>query len=430
MPSTATDERTNVAGVLRRAGFGPSPGQLDAGLAPTLDALMDPDAHEVPVAPDPWLGVDLASYDPTAKGGGNKQLIAVTIGAWLESMATTPRPFEAWMRWFWHGHFVSSIRTVKYPALMVQQLRMFGDLGLGDLRTLLKAVTLDPAMLIYLDGVTNRRDGVNENYGREVLELFSLGVGHYTEDDVRAGAEALTGWRVQGKTNTTAQAIFEPKRHDDTAQTYLGRSGVHDVDTVVDAIVNHPACAPFITAKLARAVLGPTVDPALIDRLAADFAASGLQIRPLMRSILEAVDASTELVVAPVPWLVSMIKATGVPVAAAITGTAKSGLIPAGQVPFDAPNVAGWPGGRAWLSASTTVARFNMASTLAVLAPEDGPARSTAPRGDVDALADALGHPGGFSAGTRAAITDLASHDPNGSGRLAVAMASADVAVA
>jgi len=429
MPSTATDERDAVAGVLRRAGFGPTPGQLDAGLASTLDALVDPDAHGVPVAPDPWLGVDLSAYDPTAKGF-NKQLIADTIGAWLASMATTPRPFEAWMRWFWHGHFVSSIRTVKHPALMVQQLRTFGDLGLGDLRTLLKAVTIDPAMLIYLDGVTNTSGGVNENYGREVLELFSLGVGHYTEDDVRAGAEALTGWHVKGKTTTTAEAVFDARRHDDTPKNYLGKSGVHDVDTVVDAIVNHPACAPFITTKLARAVLGPTVDPARIDQWAGEFAASGLQIRPLMRSILEASDASTELVVAPVPWLISMIKASGAPVAAAITGTAKSGLLPAGQVPFDAPNVAGWPGGRAWLSASTTVARFNMAGVVAALAPADGPARRAAGGGDLGALADALGRPGGFGDGTRAALTDLAAHDPSGIGRLAVAMASAELAVA
>jgi uncharacterized protein (DUF1800 family) len=414
-------ERDQVAWVLRRAGFGPTPGQLDAGLPATVDALVDPDGHGVPVAPDPWVGVDLASYDPAAKGGTNKKLIAATIGAWLVAIATTPRPFEEWMRWFWHGHFVSSIRVVKHPALMVQQLRMFGELGLGDLRTLLKAVTVDPAMLIYLDGVTNRRDGVNENYGREVLELFSLGVGHFTEEDVRAGAEALTGWRVQG---------FEPRRHDDSPKTYLGRTGVHDADTVVDAIVNHPACAPFITAKLARAVLGPDVDPALIERLAGEFAASGLQIRPLMRSILEAGDASGSLVLAPVPWLISMIKASGAPVTTAISQTGQSGLIPAGQLPFDAPNVAGWPGGRAWLSASTTVARFNMASTVAGLAPADGPARRAAANGDLDALADALGHPGSFGDGTRAAVADLAPHDPTGTGRLAVAMASADVALA
>ena len=423
-------ERDQVAWTLRRAGFGPAPGQLETAVPATIDALVDPASHGVPAAPDPWAGVDLGAYDPKAKGGATRKLIAQTVGAWLVAMATTPRPFEEWMRWFWHGHFVSSIRVVKRPALMVQQLRTFAELGLGDLPTLLRAVTIDPAMLIYLDGVTNQRGGVNENYGREVLELFALGVGHYGEDDVRAGAVALTGWQVQDRSATTARAVLQPRRHDDAPQAYLGRSGVHDLDTVIDAIVNHPACAPFITAKLARAVLGPTVDPALIDRLAREFAASGLQIRPLMRSILAAADASTELVLAPVPWLVSMIKATGAPAGAAVAQAGEAGLVASGQVPFDAPNVAGWPGGRAWLSASTTVARFNLATVVAGLAPPDGPALQAAARGDLTALADTLGHPEGFSASTGAALRDLAPHDPTGSGRLAVAMASADVALA
>ena len=413
-------ERDQVAWTLRRAGFGPAPGQLDGGLGATVDALIDPDGHGVAPAPDPWAGVDLAGYDPAAKGAAPRKLVVATIGAWLVAMAESPRPLEEWMRWFWHGHFVSTIRVVKQPPLLVAQLRRLGELGLGDFRTLLRAVTVDPAMLVYLDGVTNRRGAVNENYGREVLELFALGIGHYTEADVRAGATALTGWRAAG---------FEPRRHDDTPQSYLGRTGVHDVDTVVDAIVGHPACAPFITAKLARAVLGPTVNPALVDRLAADFAASGLQLRPLMRSILEAADASTELVSAPVPWLVSMIKASGADPAAVITKNAEAGLVAAGQVPLDAPNVAGWPGGRAWLSASTTVARFNLATAVAGLAPADGAARQAAAGGDPDALADALGHPGGFGDGTRGALRDLAPHDPTGAGRLAVAMASPDLTV-
>ncbi len=418
-----------MAWLWRRAGFGPAPGQLDATAATTLDTLVNPDAYGVPAPADPWADVDLSSYDPQAKGGANKKLVADTIGAWLVAMTSTSRPFEEWMRWFWHGHFVSNIRVVKHPALMVQQLRMFGALGLGDFRSLLRAVTVDPAMLIYLDGITNRRDGVNENYGREVLELFALGVGHYTEDDVRAGAEALTGWRVQGRTGTTATAVLQPNRHDDSSKTYLGRTGVHDLDTVVDAIVNHPACAPFLTAKLARAVLGPAVDPALIDRLAGEFASSGLQLRPLMRSILESGDAAVDLLVAPVPWLVSMIKATGAPAAAAVSQTGQSGLVPAGQLPFDAPNVAGWPGGRAWLTASTTVARFNMAATVAGLTPDGAPARQAARQGDLAALADILGHPAGFGEGTRSALADLAPRDPTGTNRLAVAMASPELAV-
>ena len=192
-------DRSSIAWMYRRAGFGPAAGQLDTleagGLSAALDAFVDPGAHGAPAAPDPWANIDFTTFDPKVDV---RAFAAKMIGAWLGAMVTSPRPFEEWMRWFWHGHFVSTIRVVKYPQLMAQQLRTFSALGLGDFRTLLKAVTIDPAMLVYLDGVTNQRTGVNENYGREVLELFTLGIGNYSEDDVRAGATALTGWRVKG----------------------------------------------------------------------------------------------------------------------------------------------------------------------------------------------------------------------------------------
>src|SRR5262249_35738337 len=155
---------------------------------------------------------------------------------------------------------------------------------LGDFRTLLRAVSVDPAMLVYLDGVKNVRNGVNENYGRELLELFSLGIGHYSEDDVRAGATALTGWSV---VRQPPSSRFVARQHDDTPQTYLGHAGVHDVDTVVDAVVANDACPAWIAGKLAKAILGPDVDQGLVTKLAADFKAGGLQLKPLVRAILE-----------------------------------------------------------------------------------------------------------------------------------------------
>ena len=309
---------------------------------------------------------------PRGKVSGNQQ--RALIDGWLMAMAATPRPFEEWMRWFWHGHFVSTLRAVGAPALMRNQLRTWAQYGLGDFRSLLRAATVDTAMLVYLDGDTNEVGAVNENYGREVLELFSLGIGHYSEADVRAGATALTGYV---RDFTTGLTRFEPARHDDTPQTYLGRHGVHDVDTVVDAIVNHPACGPFIAAKLARAVLGPDVDSGLVTRLAKDFVAGGLQLRPLMRAIVEAgLDgASTPLVAAPVPWAIRMIRATGVPWGR-MQQPLTSMLVGAGQVPMDAPNVGGWPGGANWLSASATVARYNLAGWLAYYAPDSDPLRA------------------------------------------------------
>jgi uncharacterized protein (DUF1800 family) len=426
-------DREKIAWLYRRAGFGLAAGQLEGldrqGLDATVAAFVDPGANGVPPATDPWATIDFSSYDRNAN---QREFALKTIGGWLQAMVTTTRPFEEWMRWFWHGHFVSTLRVVKFPQLMVGQMRMFAEKGLGDFPSLLRAVTVDPAMLVYLDGVTSSKNEVNENYGREVLELFALGIGNYNEADVRAGAEALTGWRVARNAGRAEPTVsFEPRRHDDTPKAYLGRNGVHDVDTVVDAIVNHPACAPFITRKLAKAILGPDVDQGLLDRLSTDFAASGMQLRPLAKAVLEAglhADASRELVLAPVPWLVSMIKATAAPPDRMAT-IGERGLVPAGQVPMDAPNVAGWPGGRTWLTSSSTVARFNMAASLATLTPADSSVRAAARSGDLDGLAEGLGRPEGFSTATASALAGLGGHDKSGDAVLTVAMAAPDLAM-
>lgn len=429
------DDRSSIAWLHRRVGFGLRPGALDTlvagGLDAAIDALIEPDRAGVAVAPDPWAGLDYTGFDPDKESA--RTLSIATVRAWLVAMVDTPRPFEEWMRWFWHGHFVSTLRVVQSPPLMVRQMQMFHDVGLGDFRTLLRAVTVDAAMLVYLDGVTNRKGAVNENYGREVLELFALGIGNFTEADVRAGAEALTGWRALRRAAPGEPAVaFDPRRHDDAPKTYLGVDGVHDVDTVVDAIVDHPACAPFIAGKIARAILGPDIEPGLVDELGRDFAASGLQIRPLVRAVLEAGtrrEVSVPLIAAPVPWTVRMIKATDVPADKAFTALGERTLVPAGQVPMDPPNVAGWPGGRSWLSSSTTVARFNIAAVLAAQTPATAPLRVAARAGDDVALADLLGHPSGFCDATKAALGDARRADDNGNAVLTVAMAAPDTVV-
>ena len=430
------DDRAAAAWLARRVGFGHAPGELDdwavLDAARAIDRWIEPDPDGR--SPDPWAGVDLPFRRGTVEQ--RKQQNRQVISVWVRELALTSRPFDEWMRWFWHGHFVSTLRVVGSPAFMAQQLRMFGELGLGDFRTLLKAVTLDAAMLVYLNGNTNAAGAINENYGREVLELFALGVGNYTERDVRAGATALTGWVVA---KFDGQPRFDHRLHDDTPQRYLGRTGVHDVDSVVDAIVAHPACAPFVAGKLARAILGPDVDPGLVTRLGREFAASGLQIRPLVRSILEAgIDgASRPLVLAPVPWAIQMVRATGVPydeVAPSVLHMLKA----AGQVPMDAPNVGGWPGGANWLTSSVTLARFDLAGQLAARAPRRGSgavAAVAAIDGDDDRLADALGRADGFTESTRSALGALPQGEPSsrerpGESRLTIAIASPELALA
>jgi uncharacterized protein (DUF1800 family) len=423
--SNRMDERAQVAWLLRRAGFGAAPGQLDEvsvrGAGALLDELVDPDDHGVAPLTDPWGDLDLGQLDPRT---ARRRKVGLAATSWLAAMATATRPLEEWMRWFWHGHFVSTIREVRMPELMFQQLNMLATHSLGDFRSLLRAVTIDPAMLIYLDGVENTKGNVNENYGRELLELFGLGIGHYNEEDVRAGAVALSGWSIP---RGSMSAVFDAGAHDDTLQTYLGRTAVHDVDTVIDAVTDHQACAPWIAGKLTAALLGPEVDRGLVDRLARDFRSSGLQIRPLVRAILEAgLDgASRPLILGPVPWLVSATRYVGAPVDQALLDrTQIVNLVAAGQQPMNAPNVAGWPGGRAWLSSSATVARFNMASQISQLAPADTPALRAAERQDFQVLADELGRPEGYGEATVSALSGIGPEQGGPTSVLAVALAS------
>jgi len=425
----ADAKREAIAWLHRRAGWGLAPGELDArsadGVAVTIDRLVDPDGHGVAKSVDPWARIDLSSSDDQAQARRRAaKQTAQVIEAWLDHLVATPRPFLEWMAWFWHGHFVSGIDKVHDPALMVRQLRTYRSLALAPFKKLLRAATIDGAMLLYLDGDRSTGKDPNENYGRELLELFTLGIGNYTEDDVKAGARALTGWVVRRRNGGASQ--FVRSNHDDTPQTYLGVRGVHDVDTVVDAVTSHPQCAPFVAGKLARAILGSDVDPALVQRFATEFAASGLDTRVLVRSILTAgaTGKGGEVVNQPVPWLVSAQRATGATMSAR---RRLRGLRAAGQVPLRPPNVAGWPSGPTWFGASTAVARYDLAGAIVESVADDNPAFAAARSFDLDALGDALGRPTGFSASTRAALSQV-----KGDGRsvLAVALASPDLALA
>ncbi|MCU1388002.1 MAG: hypothetical protein JWL72_1340 [Ilumatobacteraceae bacterium] len=377
------DDRAAVSWIHRRAGFGLALPDLDVavgrGPAAEIEALLAPEAVTTAVAADPWRDADLPFERDRTQG-----LLAITT--WLDHMTATTTPLVDRMAWLWHGHLVSGLDKVKVARFMVDQIRLFRSNGLGSFADLLRAVTIDPAMLIYLDGTDSTGDHPNENFGREVLELFALGVGNYTEDDVKAGATALTGWKVRPALGTVD---FVARRHDDAAHTYLGVDGVHDLDTVVSAIMAGPSLPAFIAANVAAPLLG-TSDPAVVAPLAATFAASGFDITALVRAALDAglAGQSQPIVLAPVPWLVIAQRVTGGSVKPKV---ALSGLRTAGQVPMVPPNVAGWPGGAAWFGSSTVVARATLAAAVAGAAPKDNPARMAADGDDLDQLALALG---------------------------------------
>ncbi len=415
------DRRSQAAWLARRAGWGLAPGELDelSRLDPVeiVDRWSDPAAAAEAEPPDPWEGIALGGDDA-------REPFVQGIAAWLRHLAASPQPLVERMTWFWHDHFAVSGRVVPFAGLLFEHLRLLRRHALGNFGELLRAVTIDPAMLVFLNGNTSTGQDPNENYGRELLELFSIGVGNFTEGDVRAAAVALTGWRVRPRLGI---AEYVPENHEDTPQTLLGTPGVHDLDTVIDAVTAHPACAPFVTAKLAAALLGPGVDPGIVDSLAAGFAVD-LELAPLVRGILLAgLDGAGSTTVAePVSWAVAGLKATG---ASFPDRGALALLHAAGQLPMAPPNVGGFPPPPAYLSSSATAARYTMASVMAAVSPPDNPARQAAAQTDLDALADLLGRPDGFGSATTAAIERL---DPGaglraGSARLALALVSPEV---
>ena len=414
------DDRAAVSWIHRRAGFGLAPADLDAavarGPAAEIDALLAADAVSAAVAADPWDDADL-QIDIK-----DRQAAIQSIKTWLDHMTATSTPLVDRMAWLWHGHFVSALDKVKIARLMVDQVRLFRSAGLGSFADLLHAVTIDPAMLLYLDGTDSTGDHPNENYAREVLELFTLGLGTYTEDDVKAGAAALTGWRVR---RGQGVAEFVARRHDDTPRTYLGVDGVHDVDTVVAAIMGHQALPGSIAAMIAREILGTTED-VVVAPLAATFAASGFDITSLVRATLAAGVAGQfePVVLAPVPWLVIAQRVTG----STVKGRMRLvGLRTAGQVPTTPPNVAGWPSGVAWFGSSTIVARATLAAAVAAGAPRDNAARMAADGNDLDELAIALGLP--TPTFDPAASAALIAAEP-GVERLALALCTPDFVIA
>jgi uncharacterized protein (DUF1800 family) len=328
------------------------------------------------------------------------------------------------MAWFWHGHFVSAFAKVRLPLAMVTQIRLFQSEGLGSFAGLLRAVTTDPAMLIYLDGTTSTGAEPNENYGRELLELFTLGRGNYGEADVHAGAVALTGWQVVRARPSTS--TFRPRRHDDSPQTYLGTLRVHDVDSVVAAVTAKPACAAFVASKIGRELLGPHVGQEHLADLTTAFTRSDLDVRALVRATLAKLAAGVDggpVVVAPVPWAVMAQRATGAVLEPRVLASA---LRSAGQLPLFPPNVGGWPGGPAWLASGTVVGRLALASAIAAATPSTAPAASAAQSTDPAELAHALGLAPGFGAATTAALKRVR----DGASRLVLALTSPEFVLA
>lgn len=278
---------------------------------------------------------------------------------WANRMLATNRPLEEKLTLFWHGHFATGENKVRDYRMMLQQNLMFRAHASGNFRDLLVGLLKDPAMLVFLDNGENIKAHPNENFGRELLELFTMGVGNYSEKDVREAARAFTGW-----TNDVLAFKLDAAQHDEGLKTFLGTSGPLGGEAIIDIILRQPVTAEFVAAKLYRFFVRDEVAPALKAELGRTFRDHDYQLKPLLRRMLLSRDFYSDASVAtqiksPVQLVVSTYKKMGLTEVPTIPdfGRLTARL---GQSLFDPPNVAGWAGGRTWITPSTLLERGNL----------------------------------------------------------------------
>ncbi|MEO8303483.1 MAG: DUF1800 domain-containing protein [Betaproteobacteria bacterium] len=386
--------------LLARTGFGPTDAEVRVYAALTRDAAVAKlllDTSTVAFTKPPASATDADSLPPprgeNATEAERKAFVQQQIREglelrawWVEEMVTTKSPLTERMTLFWHNHFVSGQPKVRLSRLMYQQNATLRAHALGNFGMLLHAVAKDPAMLVYLDGVRNRKGAPNENFAREVMELFTLGEGNYTEKDIKEAARAFTGWSVD---RATGQYLFRPALHDYGVKTVLGKSGRFDGDDVLDLLLARPETAQYVTSKLWREFVSPDVDPMEVRRIAARFRDSSYDIRVVLCEILtsKAFYASENrgtLVKSPVELIVGTVRVFDLrpdrtlPFAYAAAGMGQNLLAP--------PNVKGWPGGETWINTTTLLSRKQFVDRLTRADDTPAPTASAMADGNADAV--------------------------------------------
>ncbi|MFM1549276.1 MAG: DUF1800 family protein [Lentisphaeria bacterium] len=373
MPSTDWTW-THARHLLNRAGFGGRRDEITSlyklGLDGAVDSLLRRTDRRLP-QPD-WLTEEKPDHRKLSKDERqerrklNSQRLRTLIGDWIMTMIETPTPADmlrARMTFFWHSHFATSIQKVKAPRAILAQLQLFDAMAVGSYGKLLHAIVRDPAMLIYLDNTRNRRGKPNENLARELMELFSLGPGNYSESDIRDGARALTGW------GTGPQGFrFAARLHDSDKKTILGQTGRFDADDFVGIILQQPACAAFMIRKLWQYFAGAEPTPEVLGDLAAGFRASDYDIRLAVRDILRhpsfySDEVRGTQIKSPLQLVVGTARTLQVQVNTPKIYQRMLALM--GQTPYQPPNVKGWPGGRAWIDTTRLVTRYTFAQMVA-----------------------------------------------------------------
>jgi uncharacterized protein (DUF1800 family) len=370
-----------AAHLLNRAAFGGTPGEIQdfyaLGMEKAVERMLNaPDdsvAFPKPEGIEPHdfakLRMEMQALPEEAKTEKRKTMqqeerkqTLEMLGWWMQRMLRTPNPLREKMTLFWHGHFATSAQKVKRAYLMWQQNETLRREALGDFQVLLKEMSRDPAMMFYLDTQQSKKDHPNENFAREVMELFTLGIGNYTEEDIQQAARAFTGYKIDPSNGSFR---FAPFQHDDGTKKFFGKTGNFGGDDILDMILQKPACARFISGKIWSFFAYENPSPALADTLAQSFRSQKFAIRSLLRQIFRSAEfyspaAIRTQIKSPVQWMVETAKLleTDLPKGFVMVNSLRQ----MGQVPFAPPNVKGWDGGKAWISTSTLLFRYNLAS--------------------------------------------------------------------
>ncbi len=413
-----------TARVLRRAGFGVTGPEVDAVVTRDWPAYVDAVLGADPDADPGAVATPIPRLDPPRAPGKGATLAArkqfghqlaeqagMLSGWWMRRMVAVQQPVHEKLTLLWHNHFATSTQKVRVAAYMAAQNQKLRTLSLGDFRTLAYSMLTDAAMLRWLDGQTNTAKAPNENLAREFMELFALGHGNgYTEDDVRAGARALTGWVI----GADGQTSLAPKRHDFTAKTLFGRTGNFDATGFCDAVLAQPKSAEYVAKRLWQQLASDEPpSPQALDRLVSAYG-PGRNLRALTRAILtdnEFTGSRAAVVNTPIEWLVGVMRALRIPVDhPAQLKMAEATLRALGQRPFYPPSVGGWPHGQVWLSTASAQARLRAASRMAH-AGDLSSIESTAPGDRIDAVGYLIGV-GAWSDRTADALEPLVRKPP------------------
>ena len=374
-----------AAHLLNRIGFGGTPTQIESAHARGLDAILRElvDAHEEPDREPPpkcahpqnlkeiRMALQALKEDAPERKEKMREMREMEAAQildlrrwWLSRMVTAQNPLREKMTLFWHGHFATSMQKVNNCYWMWLQNETLRRNALGNFKSLTRQISRDPAMMIYLDLQESRKEHPNENWARELMELFTVGIGHYSEQDIRDSARAFTGYRLD---MTTQDFQFAAGQHDNTQKTFMGKTGALDGDDVIDILMEQPACAEFIAHKIWRYFVEEEPSQKIVSAVASRLRTEKYEMRPVLREIFSSVEFFSESAMhsqikSPIQFLVqsAQLLETQLPP----PKVAQNAMAQMGQMLFAPPNVKGWDGGRTWISASTLLFRDNFANYL------------------------------------------------------------------